>query len=57
MFSQTRYAMNDGLRVAYRASQEDERDIVFVSNWFGRRCGSASRAVRGHASVSYQRSS
>ncbi len=33
MFSETRYAMNGGLRVAYRASSEGERDIVFVPNW------------------------
>lgn len=26
--------MNGDLRVAYRASAEDERDIVFVLNWF-----------------------
>jgi class 3 adenylate cyclase len=34
VFSETRYAMNGGLRVAYRASREGERDIVFVPNWF-----------------------
>ena len=34
MFSETRYAMNGGLRVAYRASREGRRDIVFVPNWF-----------------------
>ena len=34
MFSETRYAMNGDLRVAYRASREGPRDIVFVSNWF-----------------------
>ena len=34
MFSETRYAMNGGLRVAYRASAEGERDIVSVPNWF-----------------------
>jgi class 3 adenylate cyclase/pimeloyl-ACP methyl ester carboxylesterase len=33
MFSETRYAMNGDLRVAYRASPEGERDIVFVPNW------------------------
>jgi class 3 adenylate cyclase len=33
MFSETRYAMNGELRVAYRASREGPRDIVFVSNW------------------------
>jgi pimeloyl-ACP methyl ester carboxylesterase len=32
MFSETRYALNGDLHVAYRAS-EGERDIVFVSNW------------------------
>ena len=32
MFSETRYAMNGDLRVAYRASAEGERDIVFVCN-------------------------
>ncbi|MFG1933455.1 adenylate/guanylate cyclase domain-containing protein [Mycobacterium sp. NPDC048908] len=34
MFSETRYALNGDLRVAYRASAPGERDIVFVSNWF-----------------------
>jgi class 3 adenylate cyclase/pimeloyl-ACP methyl ester carboxylesterase len=34
MFSETRYALNGDLRVAYRASREGPRDIVFVSNWF-----------------------
>ncbi|AKK26383.1 adenylate/guanylate cyclase domain-containing protein [Mycobacterium sp. EPa45] len=34
MFSETRYAMNGGLRVAYRASPKADRDIVFVPNWF-----------------------
>ncbi|AGB25439.1 family 3 adenylate cyclase [Mycobacterium sp. JS623] len=34
MFSETRYAMNGDLRVAYRASAEGVRDIVVVSNWF-----------------------
>ncbi len=34
MFSETRYAMNGDLRVAYRASREGERDIVFVPTWF-----------------------
>src|ERR1700758_114996 len=34
MFSETRYAMNGDLRVAYRASREGPRDIVFVSTWF-----------------------
>jgi class 3 adenylate cyclase/pimeloyl-ACP methyl ester carboxylesterase len=31
VFSETRYALNGGLRVAYRTSHEGERDIVFVS--------------------------
>jgi class 3 adenylate cyclase/pimeloyl-ACP methyl ester carboxylesterase len=31
VFSETRYAMNGDLRVAYRASGEGPRDIVFVS--------------------------
>jgi class 3 adenylate cyclase/pimeloyl-ACP methyl ester carboxylesterase len=31
MFSETRYAMNGDLRVAYRASHAGERDIIFVS--------------------------
>jgi hypothetical protein len=30
MFSETRYAMNGDLRVAYRASHEGPRDIVWV---------------------------
>ena len=34
MFSETRYAMNGDLHVAYRASREGPRDIVFVANWF-----------------------
>jgi class 3 adenylate cyclase/pimeloyl-ACP methyl ester carboxylesterase len=34
MFSETRYAMNGNLRVAYRASPPGARDIVFVPNWF-----------------------
>jgi pimeloyl-ACP methyl ester carboxylesterase len=32
MFSETRYALNGDLRVAYRTSREG--DIVFVPNWF-----------------------
>src|SRR3979490_755556 len=35
MFSETRYALNGDLRVAYRASGEGPRDIVVVANWFG----------------------
>ena len=35
MFSETRYALNGDLRVAYRASREGPRDIVGVANWFG----------------------
>ena len=34
MFSETRYAMNGDLRVAYRASAEGERDIVLVPMFF-----------------------
>jgi class 3 adenylate cyclase/pimeloyl-ACP methyl ester carboxylesterase len=34
MFSETRYAMNGDLGVAYRTSREGPRDIVFVQNWF-----------------------
>jgi class 3 adenylate cyclase len=34
MFSETRYALNGDLRVAYRTSLEGPRDIVFVPNWF-----------------------
>src|SRR5215218_3022461 len=34
MFSETRYALNGDLRVAYRASREGPRDIVWVPNWF-----------------------
>lgn len=33
MFSETRYAFNGNLRVAYRASPEGPRDVVFVPNW------------------------
>jgi class 3 adenylate cyclase len=34
VFSETRYAMNGDLRVAYRASAEGARDIVVVPHWF-----------------------
>ncbi len=34
MFSETRYALNGDLRVAYRTSREGARDIVIVPNWF-----------------------
>jgi class 3 adenylate cyclase/pimeloyl-ACP methyl ester carboxylesterase len=34
MFSETRYALNGDLRVAYRASSEGPRDIVCVPSWF-----------------------
>ena len=34
MFSETRYALNGDLRVAYRTSGEGPRDIVFVPTWF-----------------------
>jgi hypothetical protein len=34
VFSETRYTLNGDLRVAYRASREGPRDIVFVPNWF-----------------------
>jgi pimeloyl-ACP methyl ester carboxylesterase len=34
VFSETRYALNGDLRVAYRASREGPRDIVVVANWF-----------------------
>ncbi len=33
MFSETRYALNGDLRVAYRASEEGPRDIVFIPLW------------------------
>jgi class 3 adenylate cyclase/pimeloyl-ACP methyl ester carboxylesterase len=33
VFSETRYAMNGDLHVAYRASREGPRDIVMVANW------------------------
>jgi class 3 adenylate cyclase len=34
MFSETRYALNGDLRVAYRASREGPRDLVVVPSWF-----------------------
>ncbi len=34
MFSETRYALNGDLRVAYRASPEGARDIVHIPAWF-----------------------
>ncbi|MDT5291781.1 MAG: hypothetical protein QOF88_6670, partial [Mycobacterium sp.] len=37
MFSETRYALNGDLRVAYRASREGPRDLVFVPNLLIRR--------------------
>jgi len=33
VFSETRYAMNGDLYVAYRASQEGPRDIVLIPMW------------------------
>ena len=33
MFSETRYARNGDLRVAYRTTREGPRDIVSVANW------------------------
>jgi pimeloyl-ACP methyl ester carboxylesterase len=34
MFSETRYALNGDLRVAYRTARDGPRDIVFIPNWF-----------------------
>jgi class 3 adenylate cyclase len=34
MFSETRYAINGDLNVAYRASREGSRDIVVIPTWF-----------------------
>src|SRR6478672_4815735 len=34
VFSETRYARSGDLRVAYRASREGPRDIVYVPYWF-----------------------
>jgi class 3 adenylate cyclase/pimeloyl-ACP methyl ester carboxylesterase len=34
MFSETRYALNGDLHIAYRATREGQLDLVFVSNWF-----------------------
>jgi pimeloyl-ACP methyl ester carboxylesterase len=33
VFSETRYALNGDLGVAYRASREGARDIIFVPAW------------------------
>ncbi len=33
MFSETRYALNGDLRVAYRTSREGPRDLLVVPNW------------------------
>src|SRR6478672_10538626 len=33
MFSETRYALNGDLRIAYRTTREGSRDLVFVANW------------------------
>src|SRR5256885_143784 len=32
--TETKYAMNGDLAVAYRTFGEGERDLIFVSNWF-----------------------
>jgi len=34
MFSETRYALNGDLRVAYRTTREGPCDMVFVPKWF-----------------------
>jgi class 3 adenylate cyclase/pimeloyl-ACP methyl ester carboxylesterase len=34
MFSETRFALNGDLHLAYRASRKGQRDIVVVPNWF-----------------------
>src|SRR5271154_5999033 len=34
MFSETRYALNGDLRVAYRTSREGPREIVYIPPWF-----------------------
>jgi class 3 adenylate cyclase len=34
VFSETRYALNGDLRVAYRTTREGPRDLVLVPNWF-----------------------
>jgi hypothetical protein len=34
VFSETRYALGGDLHIAYRATREGTRDIVFVPNWF-----------------------
>ena len=46
MFSETRYAMNGDLRVAYRTSREGPRDIVLVSNWFRNLAAHAGQVLR-----------
>jgi len=57
MFSETRYAMNGNVRVAYRASPPGARDIVLVPAWFSN-CedfpelpswGDAAHLESGHA--------
>ena len=47
MFSETRYALNGDLRVAYRASREGPRDIVYVPNWFLLRASSELPRLQG----------
>jgi pimeloyl-ACP methyl ester carboxylesterase len=34
VFSETRYARNGDLSIAYRASPPGERDVIFIPNWF-----------------------
>ena len=66
MFSETRYAMNGDLRVAYRASREGPRDIVYVPNWFtcvgpqrsatvtGMRCSTRTTPSCGRSSLGFE---
>src|SRR5882724_5223044 len=50
VFSETRYAMNGDLRVAYRASPEGERDIVLVPMFFSN-CEDLPEQPSGRGSI------
>ena len=47
MFSETRYALNGDLRVAYRASREGPRDIPAAPSWYRRHRGAGRYAGHG----------
>ena len=61
MFSESRYAPNGDLRIAYRATREGPRDIVFVPNWMttwatetGMPCLMRTTPSCGHNSLAFE---